>query len=507
MLNVALSQKKFWDNDVEGYILLLDDKLSSLTPEANLEHIEQNYYTRLKDILKKHQFEGKKGQSFVLTESKNDKLIQFIFIGVGSLPDSWDRNLEILRRAIGSGIGQLKRLSIQNAVVALPAVDKFNVNDTELLKQLVITAYMADYEFITFKTGKKGKEWNGKLFIAVDSAIEQEHFIPRLTHGQTIGQAMNMARHWADLPANILTPTELAKQAQELADKHGLKATIFGQERAQELGMGAFLSVDRGSEQEGKFIVLEYHTDKKDAPTIALCGKGVMFDTGGISLKPSNYMTGMKYDMSGAAAVLATMSILSVFKPKVNVVGITPLVENMPGGNASRQDDVVTALNGKTIEIQNTDAEGRLILADALCYAEKFYSPEIIIDIATLTGACVHALGHFYSGIMGNDEALSKKLVEAGTLTGDRVWPLPFDEDYKKSNDSDVADVNNSGSRAYLAGTIIGACFLSEFVDKAKWAHIDIAGTSNDVPAVNYLGKGATGAGIRLLTEFVMSYK
>jgi leucyl aminopeptidase len=304
-----------------------------------------------------------------------------------------------------------------------------------------------------------------------------------------------------------MTPTALSNEAQMVADQFGLKCTIFGREKAIELNMGGFCAVDAGSDQDGKFAVLEYHSDAKGAPTIALCGKGVTFDTGGINLKPSSGIEGMKFDMSGAASGIAMMSIFAQLKPAVNVIGITPMVENMPSGKATRPDDIIICMNGKSVEIRNTDAEGRLILADALCYAEKMYKPDVIIDIATLTGAVLYGLGHFYTGVMTKDEVLGKTLCAAGQRTGDRAWQLPLDDDYKGANKSDVADVHNNGSSAYYAGTIVGASFLSNFVEKTPWAHLDIAGTAHDVTGVNYVGKGATGASIRLLTEFVMGYK
>jgi leucyl aminopeptidase len=300
---------------------------------------------------------------------------------------------------------------------------------------------------------------------------------------------------------------ELAKEAKKVADEFKLKCTIFGAEKAKELGMGGFLCVNAGSDQPGQFVILEYHTTAKNAPTIALVGKGVCFDSGGISLKPSESMHGMKFDMSGAAAVIATMRVLAQLNPSVNVIGVTPLVENMPSGKAARQDDIITFMNGKTAEIKSTDAEGRLILADALHYAEKNYNPEVIIDIATLTGACAYSLGHFYSAIMTRDQALCDTLSAAGRLTGDKLWQLPLDDDFKDAIKSDVADISNTGSKAYLAGTVTATCFLENFVEKACWAHLDIAGTADSVPGVNYLGKGATGVGIRLFIEFVMNYR
>lgn len=500
MLSVQLSTKPFWDHAVEGFVVLLKNNLEPVSPAASLDYIEQHYYPHLKELLKKHQFEGDKGQSFVLTGQRDGKLVQFLFVGVGALHGSWHHDFETLRRALASGVHSMKRHGITQAVIAQPEATHFKVDAAELTKQLAIVAHMAAYEFTTFKSDKKKKPWDGTLTIASTQTTETA-----LNQGNIIGCAINQARHWADLPANHMTPTVLANEAKKIADKHGFKSTIFGREKALELGMGAFCAVDAGSEQDGKFVAIEYKTATPQAPTIALCGKGVIFDTGGINLKPTSGIGGMKFDMSGAAAVITVMDIIGQLKPNINVIGLTPLVENMPSGKASRPDDIVTCMNGKTVEIQNTDAEGRLILSDTLCYAEKFYQPDIIIDIATLTGAVQHALGHFYTAVMTKDEALAQTLVSLGRKTGDRTWELPLDEDFKGAIRSEVADMHNNGSSAYYGGTIVGGTFLANFVEKARWAHLDIAGTAHDVPAVNYVGKGATGAGIRLLIEFVLS--
>lgn len=505
MLSIQLTDKPFWENNVEAYVFLVKENLDSASDLDNLDTIENEFYPHVKKILKRHQFTGKRGQSYVLTAEKNGKLLQFFFVGVGKLNNSWDRNLEILRRAWASAVQRMKHLSIESAIVALPDKEPFKVSSNELLKQLVINTYMADYEFIQFKSNQKEKTWVCSLFFDVADA-SHTGYLEALEEGQVLGQAINQARHWIDLPGNIINPATLSEQAKQIAHENKeLSCTIFGQDRAHELGMGSFLSVAKGSDVEGKFVILEYKTDA-NAPTIALCGKGVTFDTGGISLKPSSSMDGMKYDMSGAAAVIALMKAFAKLKPNVNVIGITPLVENMPSGKASRQDDIVIAMNGKSIEIKSTDAEGRLILADAICYAEKFYNPDIIIDIATLTGACSYAVGHFYAALITRDAQLQETLFEAGKLTGDKVWPLPIDDDFPDANRSDVADLANTGARNYGAGTITAGCFLESFVSKARWAHLDIASSASDVPGVNYLGKGATGASMRMLAEFILKF-
>lgn len=505
MLSMQLTQKNFWDNAVEGYVFFLRENLQPTTDLASIDLIEKEFYPHLKELLKKHLFEGKRGQSFVLSGMRNGSLVQFIFVGLGALDKPWHEELEVLRRAVGTTILQLKKLSIKNAVVALPDEKPFGVDAVELLKQITIIAHMASYEFITFKSEKKS-DWDCQLFFACGTNDHSSH-VAALEQGNVIANAINNARHWADMPANIMTPTALATEAEKIAKKHELASTIFGREKALELGMGGFCAVDSGSDQDGKFVVLEYRTKRKDAPTIALCGKGIAFDTGGINLKPTSGIDGMKYDMCGAAGVIAMMDVFATLKPNVNVIALAPCVENMPSGKAARPDDIITCMNGKTVEIKNTDAEGRLVLSDTLCYAEKYYTPDIIIDIATLTGAVQHGLGHFYTAVMTKDEKLATDLLAASKLTGDRLWELPLDDDFKEAIKSDVADIHNNGSSSYYGGTIVGATFLRNFVQKSRWAHLDIAGTSHHVPGINYMGKGATGASLRLLVEFVMGYK
>ena len=506
MIDIQIAQNKFWDNDVEGYIFLLKENFEGC-PE--IKKIESDFYPNLKEILKKHKFTGGKTDSFVLTATKNDKLIQLIFVGLGKLEKPWNEELENLRRAVGRALKSIKKLEIETSVLDVPYEKQLNVSVSEIVKQITIAGIMADYEFVKFKTEKNNinKSWSGKLFLSVDEK-DKKDCEQNLEVGTIIGQSTNFTRSLADMPPNIMTPEVLSQEAKVIADELKLKYKIFGRDEAIKLGMGGFLAVDEGSDKEGKFVVLEYLCSEKNAPTIALVGKGVTFDSGGISLKPSEYMTGMKFDMSGAAGVIGVIKAIAQIKPNINVISVTPLVENMPSGKSSRQDDVITFMNGKTAEIKNTDAEGRLILADALCYAEKNYNPEVIIDVATLTGACLYALGHFFTGLMTKDNELGLKLTESGMLTGDRVWPLPLDDDFKKAIESNVADIANTGKSNYKGGTITAGWFLSNFVDKAKWAHLDIAGTSDGVPGVDYINSnGSAGAAVRLLINFILNYK
>ncbi len=314
-----------------------------------------------------------------------------------------------------------------------------------------------------------------------------------------IAHGMALTKDLGNLPGNICTPSYLAAKALALAKAHKrIKTTVLEEKDMQKLGMGSLLSVTRGSAQPPKLITLEYAgSDKKQKP-IVLVGKGITFDTGGISLKPGADMDEMKYDMSGAGSVLGTLQAIAEMELPINVVGVIPTCENMPGGKATKPGDIVTSMSGQTIEILNTDAEGRLILCDALTYSAKF-DPDTVIDIATLTGACVIALGHVASGMFANDDKLAKELIAAGEQSHDRVWQLPLWDDYQPLLDSNFADMQNIGGRA--GGTITAACFLARFTKDYRWAHLDIAGTANK----SGKDKGATGRPVPLLTQYLLN--
>jgi leucyl aminopeptidase len=311
-----------------------------------------------------------------------------------------------------------------------------------------------------------------------------------------IAQGVSFARDLGNLPGNYCTPTYLAEQAVALGKANGLKVQVLEQKDIQALNMGAFLAVAQGSRQPPKFIVMEYHGGAKNEAPVALVGKGITFDTGGISIKPSAEMDEMKFDMCGAASVLGTMKALALMKLPINVVGVIPATENMPGGNAIKPGDIVTTMSGQTVEILNTDAEGRLILCDALTYVER-YNPAAVIDIATLTGAMVIALGHVATGMFANNDALAREVIQAGEASWDRVWHLPMWDDYQEQLKSNFADFPNIGTRA--GGSITAACFLSRFTKTYPWAHLDIAGTAWKSGGE----KGATGRPVALLSQFL----
>jgi len=320
--------------------------------------------------------------------------------------------------------------------------------------------------------------------------------------GKIIAEATNWARDLINEPSNYMTPSDMAKMAEELSKTHGLSLTIMDRAQMEKEGMGALLGVAQGSRQPPKLIVLTYKGDKTSSDTMGFIGKGITFDSGGISIKSSEGMVEMKSDMAGAASAIAALGAIARLKSKVNVTAVVPATENLPGGNALKPGDILKAVNGKTIEVVNTDAEGRLILADALSYAVKQgLSP--LVDMATLTGACRVALGDIYSGILGNSQELIERTIKAGADAGERIWQMPMHEEYKELNKSDVADIKNSGSR--WAGTITAAHFLAEFVGDTPWVHIDIAGTSFRDKERGYLVKGATGVGVRTLINLALA--
>jgi leucyl aminopeptidase len=336
-----------------------------------------------------------------------------------------------------------------------------------------------------------------KLTFSVTRRNELAKAEVALAQGLAIAAGMDLAKNLGNLPGNFCTPSYLADQARELASTHGLDVEILEGADMEKLGMNTLLSVARGSREAPKFIVLHHPGGVAGTKPVVLVGKGVTFDSGGISLKPGPEMDEMKYDMCGAASVLGTLKAAALMKLPLNVIGIIPATENMPGGAATKPGDVITSMSGQTVEILNTDAEGRLILCDALTYVERF-DPECVVDIATLTGACVIALGHVASGLLANNEGLVRDLLDAGNDAYDRAWQMPLWDDYQEQLKSNFADMANIGGRP--AGTITAACFLSRFTEKFHWAHLDIAGTAWR----SGKEKGATGRPVPLLTHFLM---
>ena len=448
---------------------------------------------RLKKLLARGDFAGRAGETLLLADLPGLKASHVLLTGLGARKQ-WQR--KAWRKAWVSAAGALNRTRIASCAVALDRPDTRQLDDYYLGRAVAELAGTVLYRVNDLKTGRKPPPPALRKILAgpVRKAPPAER---GLTHGAAVAAAMNVQRDLANLPANVCTPTYLAEAARALAKRHGLSIKVLDEAAIRREKMGCLLAVSQGSHQAPRFIVLEYQGTKKEQAPLVLVGKGVTFDTGGISLKDPPGMDEMKFDMSGAAAVIATLTLAAQLRLPLHVVGLAAAVENMPGGKAVKPGDIATSASGQTVEILNTDAEGRLILADALHYARRF-RPAAVIDIATLTGACVVALGHHHSGVMGNDEGLVRELLEAGRRADDRCWQLPLTEEYAEQLKSNFADFANVGGRD--GGAITAATFLAKFTQGLVWAHLDVAGTAyQSGPA-----KGSTGRPTALLAQFLL---
>jgi leucyl aminopeptidase len=420
---------------------------------------------------------------------------RLLLVGLGKKAELTD---ERLRQAAGFAMQALRAARVASFACALHHLG----SSDSALETVCEGSLLGGYSFDEYKTKDKEERFSFEamtLLLPEGSSLDQAH--ARAESAQAVCLGVNLARDLVSHPGNVVTPGRLTEAGRELAARRDLTFRVLEMGELTELGMNALVSVGKGSAEPPRLIVLEYHGAGNEARPVVLVGKGVTFDSGGISLKPGAGMEEMKTDMAGAAAVLGTLEAASRLKLPVNLVGIIPTAENMPGSKAFKPGDVITSMSGTTVEITNTDAEGRLILCDALHYALTNYQPELMIDLATLTGACVVALGHEASGLMGSDQSLIDGLKLAGERCGERVWNLPLWDEYGEVMKSDIADLKNSGSRD--GGSISAAWFLKQFVGEVPWAHLDIAGTAwNDKPRP-YAPKGATGVGVRLLIEFL----
>jgi leucyl aminopeptidase len=421
-----------------------------------------------------HGVEGVKSARVVLSAAKNGSAKAF-------------------RAAVSQALALLKGRAVKHLAVAL-AGDGWTAAHAEAV---ALAIEQAGYVYRHTKPSAEAVAMPAKVSLVTDKERVAEAR-RGLAQGQAIASGVGLAREFANRPANVCTPTFLGEEAKRLGKEFGLDVQVLDRKAIEKLGMGSFLSVTNGSEEPPRFIVMQYQgAGKKDAPVV-LVGKGITFDTGGISLKPAAEMDEMKFDMGGAASDFGTMRAVAEIKPKVNVIGIVPACENMPSGRATKPGDVVTSMSGQTIEILNTDAEGRLILCDALTYAERF-KPAAVVDIATLTGACVIALGNYHAGLFSPDDALADELIAASRRADDPCWRMPLDEEYDEALKSNFADMANVGSRA--GGAITAAKFLQRYTKAYPWAHLDVAGVAYKGGA----NKGATGRPVGLLTHFVLS--
>ena len=448
---------------------------------------------QLSSLLAQGDLSAKPGSTLMLYNPNGVAARRILLLGLGKKQARSDRSF---REAVRGATKRLKQCHIRAADFTLLEVFPAS-NITRQARNIVETIEESCYVYTHTKSIRKKPQLLKRVSLIV-ARSQLEYSRLGIKQGQAIANGISYTRDIANLPGNICTPTYLAEEAKKAQKTHNIETTVLNEEEMEHEKMDSLLSVSRGSREPAKLIVMEYKGGKRGDKPVVLVGKGITFDAGGISIKPAAAMDEMKYDMCGGASVFGAMRAAADMELAINLVGIVPSSENLPDGAANKPGDIVTSMAGKTIEILNTDAEGRLVLCDALTYAEQF-NPLAVVDIATLTGACVIALGHHASGLFSNNDKLAKQLLEAGEASGDRVWQLPLWDDYTEQLKSNFADLANIGGRS--AGSITAACFLKQFTEKYHWAHLDIAGTAWKSSAT----KGATGRPVALLVEFLMA--
>lgn len=463
----------------------------------------------LGDMLRLGDFKGDEQEVAVLYPSGQAPPSRVILTGLGARGGF---SLETARRASGAAVRRALKLGVTKLTTdvhgpggpdAPDAPDAPGYELRDCAQATVEGMLLGAYRYDAHKPGGPERARLEDLTVVTPRRAQAYEVRDGIEAARITAAGTTLARDLSNAPGNALPPRELASAARKMAGENGLKCHILTRKDIQKEGMGALIAVNAGSEEPPRFIVLEHGEPAEGRDTLVFIGKGITFDSGGISIKPSGGMEDMKHDMSGAAAVIGAMRSIAMLDPPLHVVGLVPAAENLPDGRALKPGDVITALSGKTIEVINTDAEGRLVLADALGYAER-YRPAAVIDLATLTGACVVALGHAASGMMGNDGPLQDRVRAAGEATGERVWPLPLWKDYHDLIESHVADVKNTGGR--WGGALTAGAFLEQFIDR-PWVHLDIAGTAYTESSKPYCPRGATGVGVRLLVQLVRDWK
>jgi leucyl aminopeptidase len=460
---------------------------------AAAETLDRASEGTVREVVRRGDMEGKLGSTLLLYRVPGVAAERVLLVGLGDEAALREREY---REAARAAVKAAQETGAGSATLCFTDIRVGRRDSAWKARQAALVAAECAYRFEYMKSKKSDPR--PLAHIELLAAARDAAAVARgLRQGEAIGAGVSLAKDLGNLPANVCTPTYLAEQARKIARECKLELEVLERKDMEKLGMGSLLSVAQGSRQPPKLIVLKYAGGPKKARPVVLVGKGITFDTGGISLKPSPEMDEMKFDMCGAASVLGALRACAEMKLKLNVVGIIPTTENMPGGAATKPGDIVTSMSGQTIEVLNTDAEGRLILCDALTYAERF-EPEAVVDIATLTGACVIALGHVASGLYSNKESLARELLAAGDEAYDRAWHMPLWDDYQEQLKSNFADMANIGGRP--AGSVTAACFLSRFAKNFDWAHLDIAGTAWK----SGKDKGSTGRPVALLTSFLM---
>jgi leucyl aminopeptidase len=466
-------------------------------PEGEAAAADKALDGAITQLIKKGDIKGKLNEVTLIHSLGRLPAGRIVVVGLGK-----KRKLDTnkIRGAVGESCRYLRGKGITSVAGTVPGAGINDIGTDDVVQAITEGAMLGLYTFKRHITKKESQRSEIKTYTIIGRGKGRLESV--IEKGKILAEAANWARDMINEPSNFMTPNDMAMAARQLAEKYGLEVEVFEKEKIQELGMGGLLGVSQGSHQPPRFIVLSYKGNASGKIDLVLAGKGVTFDSGGISIKPSNGMEEMKGDMAGGASVMAALMAVARLSPKINVTALVPATENLPSGTAIKPGDIITAMNGKTIEVLNTDAEGRLILADALCYAKKI-GAKAIIDVATLTGACQIALGRVCTGAFTNNQSLLNKVIAVGNASGELAWQLPMYEEYREQLKSDYADIKNIGNR--YGGAITAAKFLEEFVGGTPWVHLDIAPTSDTDKDKGYQVKGATGVPVRTLVNLVLS--
>ncbi|MBA2252516.1 MAG: leucyl aminopeptidase [Nitrospirales bacterium] len=502
-MDVKVKQSRAENEPAEVLVLSHFDGEPALQEEAAA--VDRALQGAIRDFLKTGEFQGKSNQTVLLHTQGKIFAKRVLLVGLGKKKDA---KLDSVRQAMGTAVKRIRQAGARSFSTVMHGRSMPDTSDLELAQAMTEGAILGGYQFTVYRTnnGDQPKDVERMIVIA-PKAEAQAEVKEGVRRGVASAEAAMFVRDLSNHPSNIMTPSRVAAEAKKIGKERNVRVKILEQRDVEKLGMGAFLGVARGSHEPPKFIILEYSgigTAKRNGRArqpIVLVGKTITFDTGGISLKPSENMEQMKADMTGGAEVLATIRAVSRLRLPLHVIGILPATENMPGGRAIKPGDILHTMSGLTVEVQNTDAEGRLILADGLHYATRL-KPGAIIDIATLTGACAVALGQFAIGMFSNRDVLKQRIQQAGSKSGERVWEMPLWDDYFEQLKSDVADMRNIGGRG--GGMITAALFLSKFVGDCPWVHLDIASTDWSDRERAYISKGPTAIGTRLLIQYLI---
>mgnify|MGYP000588983667 CR=1 FL=1 len=504
MIRTTIKNERLLAHKTECLVLFC---LEEKKPSGNLGELGAKLKGVLSPSFKNKRFEGKLNQTLILNVTKPMRADHLLLVGLGK---GTEVTADKLRQAAGTAAKLAEKSKFKNISFYIPADNSpkdiytgLDQSGDDFSQTVVEGSLLSLYHFDEYKQPSKEKPSRiSQIILLAQTKSKVSSMQSSVARGRKLVTAVVTSRDLISQPSNIATPTYLAEKAKELAKSFGMNCKVLTTRDMEKLGMGALLGVSKGAEEPPAFIILEHHGGIKNDPPIVIVGKGITFDTGGISLKPPANMDEMKMDMSGGSVTMGTLSAAASLKIPLNIVGLIPASENMPSGTAIKPGDILRSMSGKTIEVLNTDAEGRLILADALTYAAR-YKPKAVIDLATLTGAVIVALGHEAAAVVGNNDELATCLQQCGEVTGEKLWPLPMWPEHEKAMESDIADLKNIASPGVGAGTITGGAFLKAFVGEFPWCHLDIAGTSWSGKDKPYTPKGASGFGVRLLIRFL----